>query len=128
MGIDYGSRKTGVALSDEKGEFAFPYEVLPTNARLAEALAAIAGREEVGVIIVGESLDYGGRENPLMADIRAFTKTLEGKTRLPVRFESEMFTTQEARRIQGEHERIDASAAALILQTYLDKHKISGTP
>ncbi|MBI4117961.1 MAG: pre-16S rRNA-processing nuclease YqgF [Parcubacteria group bacterium] len=123
MGIDYGSRKTGVALSDDEGTIAFPHSVVPTDRNLLGKIVDITSTEGVRHIIIGESISYSKRENPIMEKIRQFKTELESKTGLPVSFESEMFTSAEAKRYQGEREDLDASAAALILQHFIDKNK-----
>ncbi|MBI4120896.1 MAG: pre-16S rRNA-processing nuclease YqgF [Parcubacteria group bacterium] len=123
MGIDYGSRKTGIALSDDEGTIAFPHKVLPTDKRLSGSIADLVITEGVGQIVIGESIGYSNKENPIMKGIRQLKKELEAKTGIPVLFESEMFTSAEAKRFQGERDGIDASAAALILQHFIDRNK-----
>jgi len=58
-----------------------------------------------------------------MEMIRELQSTLQKETRLPVHLEPEILTTVEARRFQGNHSMTDASAAALILQSYIDRKK-----
>lgn len=130
LGIDFGTRKVGLALSDEAGTMGFPREVVPNDGRLLEALGSLIARENVGTVVIGESIDYTGAENPVMQETRAFAKELQSMTGVPVVFERETLTTQEARR-GPEGERlsprstgtvVDASAAALILTSYLERH------
>jgi putative holliday junction resolvase len=122
LGIDFGSKKVGLALSDEEGAFAFPHAVVPNDATLLEYLIGLIAAEGVEGIVMGESQDNAGKDNPIAHDARAFTQALERKSGIPVVFEPEWFTSREAERIQGKSELTDASAAALILQSYLDKH------
>lgn len=122
LGIDYGTKRIGIALSDEGGTIAFPKEVLENSKNTTDRIAGIAHEAQAGVIVVGESKDWGGRENPLMGDIRSFKKSLEDKD-FTVVLEPEFFSSVEAGRFQGVGEKHDASAAAIILQRYLDKQK-----
>jgi len=141
MGIDYGTSKVGIALSDEAGTMGFPREVLQNDERLVDTLATIIKNEQVGALVFGESLDFSGNGNPVLAKAHAFANVLTEKTGAPVFWEQEMFTTQEARRgLDGMHPQhdanisrsrsvaggnsraTDASAAALILTSYLSRH------
>lgn len=124
LGIDYGMRKTGIALSDENGTMGFPKEIVPTNAKLLEHLLAIIETEKIGAVVMGESRNLSGAENPVARHARALSKELAIHSAVPVFSEPETFTTQEARRLPtGErtltHEHVDAAAAALILTSYL---------
>jgi RNase H-fold protein (predicted Holliday junction resolvase) len=67
-------------------------------------------------------VDDKGENNKIMELIIPFKKELEGITRLPVIYEKEYMSSQHAEFFQGKHDMLDASAAALILQRYLDKH------
>jgi len=120
LGIDYGKKYVGIAVSDEKGEFAFPYKVLKNNARLLDAIQSIIVKEKIGEIVIGESRNYKGEKNMIMAEIDQFAKKLGG-TGLGVHFEPEYLTSREATHIQGETQKIHASAAALILSSFLNK-------
>lgn len=146
LGIDYGTKRIGIALSDEKGKMAFAYGVI-ANIGIRKVLAEIkkiyAGNS-VGKIVLGKSLNYKGQPNPTMAEIEPFKTALQKETGLPVEYQNETLTSAEARRpLAGERKRpptlnkrksperekqargkIDASAAALILQGYLDKNMV----
>lgn len=121
LGIDYGKKRVGIALSDEEGKFALAHTVLP-NTALVEAVKKIIFERGVGAVVVGESKDFKGAENPIMTDIKSFAQDLAKEATIPVYFEPEFMTSAEAARIQGETGKLDASAAAIILQSYLDKH------
>lgn len=146
LGIDYGTKKIGLAVSDESGRFAFAYGVIPNTGRkkVIEIIKKICGKERVFKIIMGKSVNYKGEPNPVMSEIEPFKKELELATGLLAEYESEVLTTAEAMRpLEGERKRppvlnkrkspekeikfkrkIDASAAALILKSYLDKNVI----
>lgn len=123
LGIDFGSKRVGLALSDEGGKFALPHSVLPNNHKLIENIVTLCKKDEVKGIILGESVDDKGENNKIMELIIPFKKELEGTTRLPVIYEKEYMSSQHAEFFQGKHELLDASAAALILQRYLDKRQ-----
>jgi RNase H-fold protein (predicted Holliday junction resolvase) len=72
--------------------------------------------------VVGESKDFGGRENKILVDIHVLVRQLEGLG-LKVVLEPEFSSSVEANRFQGKNDLHDASAAAIILQRFLDKNK-----
>ncbi|MFA6476595.1 MAG: Holliday junction resolvase RuvX [Candidatus Paceibacterota bacterium] len=126
LGIDYGHRKVGLAISDEAGSFAFPYQVIQNFSRekLLREIKDICEKEGVGKIVMGESLDLSGEANLIQSDILIFKENLEKETGLEIIFEREFFTTWEAKRIVDEDQndkQTDARAAALILKSFLDK-------
>ena len=125
LGIDYGTKHIGLALSDEVGDFAYPHTVLENKGilRATETIAALCKKELVTVIVVGESKNYQGYDNNLMKEIHQFVSELKEKTDIPIEFENETLTSAEAERIQGKSSLLDASAAALILRTYLERQK-----
>lgn len=118
LGIDYGSKRIGIALSDSQGHLAFPYGVV---GRIEDVFAVIR-KENVSKVIVGLPIPLRGRESSETKAVRRFAAKLKHALRLPIEFESEMFTTKIAERYTAK-EKADASAAALILQSYLDKQK-----
>ncbi|MEK7151819.1 MAG: Holliday junction resolvase RuvX [Patescibacteria group bacterium] len=121
MGIDYGTKRVGIALSDDGGSMAFPRTVLSNDKHLLSKVEALCSTEGVAEIVIGESLNYAQKPNPLMEHITPFKKELESATHLPVHFEREFMTSAEAKHMQGDVGSLDASAAAIILQSYLDK-------
>ncbi|HEX2792195.1 MAG TPA: Holliday junction resolvase RuvX [Candidatus Paceibacterota bacterium] len=125
LGIDYGTKRVGVALSDEAGVMGFPHAVMANDRRLMDELAHLIKERAIGAIVVGESLNYQGQENAVMEAARAFAEELAARTGAELHFEPEMLTTQEAKR-DGEgvhHSRrvVDSSAAALILTSFLSR-------
>ncbi len=120
LGIDYGTKKIGVALSDESGIFAFPHSIIENTPSALEKIIAIARGSSVGEIVVGESLDYVGRANPIDDAAHNFADALEKRTGLEIHFEPEYLTTTQAGKMQGRRDNLDASAAAIILQSFLD--------
>lgn len=121
LGIDFGAKRIGIALSDEEGRLAFPHSVISNTRDLVEEVSEVIEREKINEIVLGESKDYKGQPNKIMADIEKFKKELEERIGLKINFEPEFMTSSQAKLIQGENKMHDASAAALILQSYLDK-------
>ena len=121
LGIDYGRKKIGIAVTDEKGKFAFPLVVLENNKKIFTEIKNLAEEKKVKKIILGLPLNLSGGATLDTKPAQNFKLKLEKITGLPVIFEKEFFTTKEAERIQGKHRKIDASAAALILLSFTQK-------
>ncbi|HEY4511050.1 MAG TPA: RuvX/YqgF family protein [Candidatus Paceibacterota bacterium] len=126
MGLDYGTKRVGIALSDEAGALAFPETTLLNAGKLLERLSSLAKEKGVERIILGQSLDFKNKPNKLMKGIADLKMALESAG-FTIVYEPEHMTSAAAARIQGKGDNIDASAAALILQSYLDKMKHSGS-
>lgn len=130
LGIDYGLKRVGVAVSDDGENFAFPLCVIKNsqnqnnldNSTLVEEIVKICQEKAITQVIIGESKDFKGVDNTIMPKVREFQASLVSlKPDLNIRFEPEWMTTQQAERFQGKREDIDASAAAVILQSYIDR-------
>lgn len=121
IGIDYGSKNIGIALSDEYKTVAFPLDVLHSDERAFEYIKELCGKENISAVVVGESLDYNGKPNPIMSDIERFRDFISDELSIPVHMEPEFMTSAQAQRVPNIGEKIDAAAAALILQSYLDR-------
>ncbi len=130
LGIDYGSKKIGLALSDEAGTMGFPHAIILNTPRLIDELRMLIAKEHIGAVVVGESRNLIGGENPVAKDARALGDLLTLHTKVPVFFESEVFTSAQARRAPAKERKtrapkarvdVDASAAALILTSYLSR-------
>ncbi len=122
MGIDFGSKRVGIALSDDTGSIAFPKAILPNNRRLLEAVVALVREEGVGTIVIGESKHFTGEDNAIMDEIRRFITGLEKETDARIVYEPEFYTSVEARRESGEGS-VDDKAAAIILNSFIMRTK-----
>ncbi|MDO8430673.1 MAG: Holliday junction resolvase RuvX [Candidatus Taylorbacteria bacterium] len=122
LGIDYGSKRIGIAYCDEAGQFAMPLIVLANSKVLLSEVVGIAKEKEIKEIVIGESKNYNGEANSILAESLDFRKELEA-TGFIVHLEPEFMTSAHAEKLQGKNDMLDASAAALILQSYLDKQK-----
>ncbi|KKS43890.1 hypothetical protein A3I25_00820 [Candidatus Nomurabacteria bacterium RIFCSPLOWO2_02_FULL_42_17] len=123
LGIDYGTKRVGLALSDEAGCLAFPEKVLLNSPNLAKTISEICAQNKVSRIVLGQSLSSSGAENPVQAEITKLKIELEQASGLLVCLEPEIFSTSEASRYQKGRGLKDASAAAIILQRFLEKNK-----
>lgn len=120
LGIDYGTKRVGIAISDDGGTFAFPKGIFETKTAV-EDIATLCTAECIGAIVIGESVASNGATNELTTLVNAFKAKLALVTDLPVFFEREGFSTVEAHRYQTDAGSRDDSAAAIILQRFLDK-------
>ena len=122
LGIDYGSKRVGIAISDEGQQFALPLIVLKKTKNLIKEIKDIAEKNKIKDIVIGESKDYKGKANAILPETLNLKKDLE-KENYKVYLEPEFMTSINAERFQGKNDMLDASAAALILQSYIDSHK-----
>jgi putative Holliday junction resolvase len=120
LGIDYGEKRVGLAVSDPDLKMAFPLTVLLNSNDLIRDITELCRENEVSEIVLGDSRDYSGKENQIMEEIKPFAEKLKSTLKLPVHFHPEFMTSIEAERLQGKNKMHDASAAALILKSYLD--------
>lgn len=123
MGIDYGTKRIGIALSDEAGQFALPRVVLANSKKVVAEIAAICRAEEVGKIVLGESRNFKQQANRVMKKITPFKQALAVATGLAIDYEPEFLTSRAAAREIGVDDFLDARAAALILKSYLDRKR-----
>lgn len=124
LGIDYGTKRVGVAVSDEAGRLAFPYAILENSKGLVGEVKAICIKEMITDVVVGESINYKGQPNLVMEEIERFVAELREVVAVPIVYEREFLSTQQARFFQTESKHVDDSAAAIILQSYLDKKNV----
>jgi len=127
LGIDYGIRKIGLALGDEETKIATPWRVIENKSRasvLQELHRAIADYH-ITRIVVGEPLSSSSERTPQTELTEKFVFFLRKNFSFPVETEDEFFTSKEAKTIMRETGQkkhiVDAHAAAIILQAYLDK-------
>jgi putative Holliday junction resolvase len=136
LGIDFGLRRIGLALSDVTGTLASPLPTLVYRAGKRPPLPEverIARANDVEALVLGLPLDLKGRETELCATVRQFGGVLSARLGVPAEFIDERFSSvqaQEAIRASGlrkrqreRKDRIDAAAAAFILQAWLDRRR-----
>jgi putative Holliday junction resolvase len=130
LGIDYGARRIGLAVSDPDRIFAFPAGFLLRHGKerdLAE-LRRLADEREIVQIVVGLPIHMNGREGPEASAARAFAEDLRQGTGRSVELLDERWTSREAEQALRDSGRryergdVDAAAATLILRTWLARH------
>lgn len=136
LGVDLGRRRIGLALSDATGLLARPWQTVPAGASPGASAAAVAkllsGGDEaaldVAAIVVGLPRRLSGEDTDLTESVRRFVLELGIRTGLPVHEQDERLTSVEAESRLAQREpdwrarkrKLDAEAAAIILQDYLD--------
>ncbi|HYL28927.1 MAG TPA: Holliday junction resolvase RuvX [Gemmatimonadales bacterium] len=134
LAIDWGEIRIGLALSDELQMLASPLETLVRRRGkrfpMPRLLELVAAHAPVGVV-VGLPLTPAGDEGPSAAEARAVATLVEGRTGLPVELQDERLSTARALRLvreqegstRGRREDVDALAAAVLLQGFLDARR-----
>ncbi len=133
IGIDYGRKRVGVAISDPLGIFASPMETV-ASAKIIDYLKKYAENETIVRFVVGYPVNMNGKPSEAAADVDAFLKNLKRNfPQIPVELEDERFTSVLAHRamIDGgmkykdrrDKASVDKISAAIILQSYIDKKK-----
>ena len=130
LAIDYGTKRIGIAVSDPMGIIAQPLEFILAEPRekFWARLTSIFAEKEVGRVIVGMPRNMDGSFGPAAAQVDDFVRELRGRTAIPIQTLDERLTTRQAERalIQANTDRakrkqkVDQTAAAILLQSYLD--------
>jgi putative Holliday junction resolvase len=130
LALDLGERRIGVAVSDPTGILARPLTTIVRASRQAdfEAIAALVDEYAIERVIVGLPLSLDGTEGPQALQSRRYAERLAQALAIPIEFWDERYSSAVATDIlreQGQHRRhmrdkLDATAAAVILQSYLD--------
>jgi putative Holliday junction resolvase len=130
LAIDHGTKRMGIAISDELGMIAQPLEYIPAEpyqeflVRLKEILAA----KQVEQIVVGLPRNMDGSYGPAAFKVKEFVTVLKESIVIPVRTWDERLTSAQANRFliqanvrrEDRKEKVDKTAAAILLQSYLD--------
>ncbi len=128
MALDVGGRRIGVAVSDETRLIATPLRYVLRGRRDHAAIRSLVETWDVERLVVGMPTGLSGREGPQAAEVRAYAERLAAALNLPLEYWDERLTTTIAEqalisvgtRRAKRREQIDAVAAAVILQSYLD--------
>lgn len=133
MALDLGEKRIGVALSDPTRTIASAHSVLTRKSRLEDTAryAHLIAENSVTLVVIGLPITLGGREGERAAWVRDYAADLAERLSMPIVFWDESLSTVEAQaalRAQGRRgkklrERVDAVAAAVILQSYLDAQR-----
>src|SRR3954471_12667961 len=130
LAIDHGTKRMGIALSDETATIAQPLEFIPAEpfAEFLARLKQLITEKQVEQILVGMPRNMDGSYGPAALKVQEFVAVLKDTIATPIRTWDERLTSAQANRmlIQGgmkrdkRKERVDGAAAAILLQSYLD--------
>jgi putative Holliday junction resolvase len=121
LGIDYGAKRVGIAVSDASGNIAFPHSVIPNDEQLVSKLAALVKDAWIKTVVIGDTRAEGGAANAVTSEAEQFAEQLKVATEIPVEWVREAGSSIEASQYAPpgrEHD--DSAAAAVLLQRYLD--------
>lgn len=132
MALDLGSKRIGVAVCDPTRTIAQSYGVIKRKSRVEdfERYEQIIAEEDITLLIVGLPTRIDGSDSDTAVWIRDYIEEFSNRIDIPVEFWDESYTTvmaeeslrQRGKRGKKARERVDAVAAAIILQSYLDAH------
>lgn len=120
LGLDYGARRIGIALSDVGAQFAFPYSTIPNDASAIDRIEEICKKEEVREIVMGDTRAANEMGNAITPEAERFAAALGQHSGKEVRLVREAWSSAEAARFAPKGVHDDAAAAAIILQRFLD--------
>lgn len=126
LGIDFGDVNIGIAVSDEGEILASPFCNLKNNKKVLLEIKDICAKEQIGKVVIGLPVGLSRKENMQTKIVRVFTEKLQKVLPdMDVIFEDEIFTTAiaESNQYRKMKEPADKNAAAVILQSYLDRIK-----
>jgi len=126
LGLDYGSKRIGLALGDEEQEMALPYDVVENSEGVIGELRRVIESEKVYRIVIGIPLYMSGKDSAKAVEVKKFIDLLEQNFNMPIITEDERLSSQMADSLFKEYKEKysrDAIAAMVILQGYLDKIK-----
>lgn len=134
LALDHGTRRIGVALSDEMKIIASPLEFIPTEPfdKVIARLAEIIREKEVELILIGMPRNMDGTHGPAAQKVKEFIAALGPHITTPVRTWDERLTSAQANRVLLEgnvrrdqrKQNVDKMAAAILLQSYLDSQAV----
>jgi putative Holliday junction resolvase len=126
LGIDFGSKRIGVALTDESSSMALPYSVVENSKGALDEILKICKDNNVSKIIIGESKNFKGKDNAIMKSVHIFSDQLT-RAGYEVIMHPEFLTSFQAEQmnyeLHGTKDMLDASSATIILQSYIDSNK-----
>jgi len=129
LAIDYGTKRTGLAVCDAEETITSPYSVLQGQKDLVGRIARIVASENIAAVVLGLPLNMDGSEGPQAKRVRTFARQLESEIHIPIHLQDERLSSFGAEEKLGEiglskgkqKERLDALAAAEILQAFLER-------
>lgn len=125
LGIDWGERRIGLAISPD-GQWAFPWKILDVRgfAHAMQSLQEVVDSEKIERVVLGLPVGMDGKDSPQTSRVREVAADLQNVLGLPVELLDERLTSVEATKRRQDAEKrgaVDADAAVLILQAYLQR-------
>jgi len=134
LGLDHGTKRVGVAVSDEMHMIALPLEYIAPEpfADFLARLKEILREKEIELILIGMPRNMDGSYGPAALKVQEFAAALKDAVTVPLKLWDERLTTTQAQKflIQGgmrrekRKEKVDQTAAAILLQSYLDSRTL----
>jgi len=122
LGIDYGEKRIGLAISDESRTFARELDIWSPK-DFWKRVGGLIAEEGVGAIVLGWPINMAGKETQKTREVEKFKAELEKTCGIPVDVTDERLTSVMAHNLPGGKKNVDSLAAQILLQNYLDKHK-----
>lgn len=122
LGIDYGTKRIGLAVSDESFTLARELNILSPK-EFFDQINSLVAEHEVSGIVLGLPLNMDGQDSDKTREARAFASQLEGLVKVPVHMMDERLSSVMAEALPGGRANTDSLAAQIILQNYLDKNR-----
>lgn len=119
LGIDYGAKWIGMAISDDNRRIAFAYKTLENNQSIFSNLSDIIKKGNIREIVVGLPLNKKMKKTPQTIEVLNWAKKLKSKIKISVHFENEILTSKAADKLGAKNQH--SAAAAIFLQSYLDR-------
>jgi putative pre-16S rRNA nuclease len=130
LALDHGTKRIGVAVSDETKTIAQPLEYIPAEpfAEFLARLKKILAEKEIDLIILGLPRNMDGSYGPAAQKVETFAAALKAAVMIPIKLWDERLTSSQANKIlihakvrrDKRKEKVDKMAAAILLQSYLD--------
>lgn len=146
LGIDFGTKRIGLAMSDDSGVLAFPHGIIPRDKDTIKTLDLLIIKNGVEALVIGYSQNETGQENSVQRHISAFVQSLQETCAIPIFYQDERFSSHHSSLAEGGYggqvkrrqanlkdkgkmseQSLDARAAATILQRYLDRQNKTRT-
>lgn len=124
LGLDYGSNRIGIAVSDSEAKIAFPRTAVKNNTRAISHIEKIVQEEKIEKIVIGDTRTISGRDNAITPKAEKFIADLEKATSLSVTRAFEGWSSIEASRYAPDNDsHEDSAAAAVILQRFFEMNE-----
>ncbi|MFH1426176.1 MAG: Holliday junction resolvase RuvX [Candidatus Kerfeldbacteria bacterium] len=125
LGVDYGTKRTGLSISDENGKVAVLKETIEADRQdqVVERISEIVGQDSVETVVVGMPLNMDGERTEMTEEVDRFIEKLRNHITVPVQTTDERLTTEMATKLlRGvKKEQRDQVAAQILLQNFLDE-------